>query len=150
MIYTAILYHIFTYFCMFKKQRILPPQKWKTPRKHKKKHWPIGIFDLLSNLWKLGWGSQPDSWHILRTWEPLITSGAGSCGVPLSMGFCFLIHWPQRVNFWGREFWWVEFKGLQKPPMDMGVSKNNGWFIMENPMKMDGFGVSLFSETPIS
>ena len=37
------------------------------------------------------------------------------------------------------EIWWFPKIGVPQ----------NGWFIMENPIKMDDLGVPLFLETPI-
>ena len=151
-LYCYIISHL--HLLSFKKQRILPTKNEKLPRKKKRKktifNWPFWYLwpsfqplearlriptRFLTHLTNLGTAHHIWSWF-LRTSK--------------SMGFCFLIHWPKGFFLGGREFPWVEFKGLQKTTHDMGVSQNNGWFIMEKPMKMDGFGVSLFSETPIS
>lgn len=112
-LYCYIISHL--HLLLFKKQRILPPKNKKTPWKHKKN---IGL--LVSLTWfqplEASWGSQPDSWHILRTWEPLITSGAASCGVRNRWGFVFWSIGPESFFLGERKTHGLNLRALQKPP----------------------------------
>ena len=64
--------------------------------------------------------------------NPPAISGLGA-DPTLTRASCKRLEISQR--FKGDKFWWI------------GVPQN-GWFIMENPIKMDDLGIPLFLETP--
>lgn len=113
----VLIYHIFTYFCSKNNVYCYPKMKNTTKKKKKKTifHWPIDIFDLIPTS-----GSYTeDPNQILDTSYELGNRSSHLELVPAEFrfrwGFVFWSIGWKRV-FLGREFPWVELKGLQKPP----------------------------------
>ena len=71
----------------------------------------------------------------------------------LSKGKPQTIKYQTISNMLGRNPYKINFLLPKNPDMWVFpeiVVPQNGWFIMENPIKMDDLGVPLFSETPMS